>query len=145
MSCFNNSDLVSLRMDHENSKSIVSELIALSQIDGQVTEDEAGLIKKIGNMLGLTDHEILDLFKNPATFKPQTSALDRLVQFHGLVLLMNVDGDIHQEEIVHLRWMGIKLGLNPAAVNEILRQMSNYPNNVIPPDELIAIYKKYLN
>lgn len=126
-------------------KSIISELIKLSKVDGQVSENEIGLIKQIGNMIGLQDFEILELFKHPVKFDPETSHLDRIVQFQCLVLLANVDEKLASEEIEQLKKMGLKLGLNQKAVNEVLVRMKDYPNNVIPPDDLLDIYKKHMN
>lgn len=129
----------------QEKRSIISELIELSKVDGEVSEQEVALIKKMGNMIGMSDPEILDCFKNPAPFDPQTSAQDRIVQFHRLVLLMNVDGEVHASELNHLKLVGVKMGLNPNAVAEVLSRMYDFPNNLIPPQELIRIYSKYMN
>ena len=129
----------------EEKKSIISELIQLSKVDGHVSENETGLIKQVGNMIGLQDFEMLDLFKHPVKFKPETSHLDRIVQFQRLVLLANVDEKLTSEEIEHLKKMGLRLGLNPKAVTEVLVRMKDYPNNVIPPNDLLDIYKKHMN
>lgn len=129
----------------QEKRSIISELFELSKVDGDISEREIDLIKTMGNMIGLSDEEILDCLKNPAPFDPQTSAQDRIVQFHRLVLLMNVDGEVHASELNHLRLIGVKMGLNPKAIDEVLTRMYDYPNNIIPPQDLIAIYLKHLN
>jgi uncharacterized tellurite resistance protein B-like protein len=129
----------------EEKKSIISELIELSKVDGEVSQNEIGLIKQVGNMIGLQDGEILELFKNPVKFNPESSHLDRIVQFQRLVLLANVDEKIAEEEIDRLKKMGLRLGLNAKAVEEVLERMNDYPNNVIPPNELLNIYKKHMN
>jgi uncharacterized tellurite resistance protein B-like protein len=129
----------------QEKRSIISELIELSKVDGNVSEQEVALIKQMGSMIGLSDAEILDCFDNPAPFDPETSPLDRIVQFHRLVLLMNVDGEVKAAELNHLRLIGVKMGLNPNAVSEVLTRMYDFPNNMIPPDELIKIYSKYMN
>ena len=58
---------------------------------------------------------------------------------------MNVDLEVNKKELAHLRFMGMRLGLNPNAVNEVLEKMHDYPNNMIPPNDLIAIYAKHMN
>ena len=129
----------------EEIRSMISELISLSKVDGEVTEKEVGFIKQIGNGMGLKDNEIVELFSNPAPFNPPDGQLDRIVQFQRMVLLMNVDGKVDISEINHLRVMGLKMGLHPDAVKEILVRMSDYPNNAIPPDVLLQIHGKYFN
>ncbi len=125
--------------------SMLSELISLSQRDGKLDEMELGFIKAIGNGMGLNDQEIVNLFEKPASFDPPQNDGDRILQFHRLVLLMNVDRDITDSEIDYIKLSGIKLGLNPMATDEVLHRMYDYPNNVIPPDELIKIFMKHHN
>ena len=126
-------------------KSIISELISLSKVDGVVADDEVALIRTLGEMIGLSDREILDVFRNPAPFTPPQAPMDRILQFHRLVLLMNIDGEVNPKEIQHLKFAGIKLGLDADAAEEVLVKMQEYENNLIPPDALLAIFTKHLN
>lgn len=71
--------------------------------------------------------------------------MDRIVQFQRLALLTFINGEISIKEGGLIKSVAIKLGLNPNATNEILKRMPKYVNNVILPEKLIAIYKKYLN
>ena len=135
----------SQEMKTEEKHSMISELIALSKVDGHVSEQEIGFIQQIGNMMGLSDQDILALFEKPAEFNPPDAHFDRIVQFQQLVLLMNVDQDVDENELKHIQFMGLKLGLNPNAVKEVLQRMTEFPNNMIPPDELLKIYGKYMN
>ena len=88
---------------------------------------------------------MLELFKSPAPFDPETSEMDRIIQFHRLVLLMNVDTNVDYSELQFIRQLAIKMGLNPRATNEVLERMKDYENNVVPPNELIAIFQKHHN
>ena len=134
-----------MNINIEEKRSMISELIELSKEDGHVSEEEINFIKQIGKVIGFKDIEIIELFKHPTPFNPPNNHFDRIVHFQQLVLLMNVDQQIDSKEIDHLKKMGIKLGLNPNAINEVLNRMKDYPNNMIPPNDLIAIYSKYLN
>ena len=68
-----------------------------------------------------------------------------MTQFHRLVLMMNVDGEVSPNEIQYLKLAGVKLGLQADVVEEVLREMVKHPNNVVPPEKLLEIYKKNLN
>jgi hypothetical protein len=129
----------------QEQKSIISELIELSKVDGQISPDEIDLIKKMGNMIGLLDSEMLHLFKNPVPFSPSKDHTERITQFHRLVLLAKVDRIFSDQEKKHLSLLGIKMGLNPNAIAEILDRLSSSEDAVISPAELIGIYKKYMN
>jgi len=129
----------------DEKKSMISELIELSKVDGKVTEMETGFIHQIGKQMGLEEADMLHLFEFPFPYTPPTEHFERIVQFQRMVLLMNVDMEVHDKELAHLRFMGMRLGLNPNAVNEVLEKMHDYPNNMIPPNDLIAIYAKHMN
>ncbi|MCG8577842.1 MAG: TerB family tellurite resistance protein [Flavobacteriales bacterium] len=125
--------------------SLLSELIELSKSDGEVSPDEIHFIHTISKMIGLTEEQALNLFENPAPFVPPKSEFERILQFHRLVLLMNVDRDVDGEELEKIKQLGLRMGLAPAAILEVLRRMYDYENHVIPPNELINIFTKYHN
>lgn len=129
----------------DEKKSMLSALIELSKVDGKVTEMETGFIHQIGMQLGVAENELLDLFEHPVEFNPPKQHFERIVQFQRMVLLMNVDLKVDEKELAHLKFMGMRLGLNPNAVNEVLTRMYDYPDNMIPPNDLIAIYAKHMN
>ena len=58
---------------------------------------------------------------------------------------MNVDQEQHEKEMYRLRNIGLKMGLPPAATEQVLRIMHQYPNKVVPPDVLIDIFKTHYN
>lgn len=125
--------------------SALSQLIELAKIDGEIERNEVGFIKQIGNLMGISDEEITNLFHQPVKYDPPTSAGERILQFQRMVLLMNVDGDVNPAENEHLLHTGVLLGLNPNAVREVLQKINDYPDSMIPPDDLIRIYMKYEN
>ena len=125
--------------------SLISELIQLAKRDNQLQENELGFIKAVSESLGISDQQLVDLFENPVAFDPPVNDAERILQFHRLVLLMNVDRTITESEMEYVRLAGLKLGLNPLATNEVLERMYDYPNNVIPPDELIKIFMRHHN
>ena len=69
----------------------------------------------------------------------------RLIQFHRLLLLMNIDQRQHFSEIKKLHEIGLKMGLPPSAIDEVLMVMREYPKNAIPPKKLIDIFKNHFN
>ena len=43
------------------------------------------------------------------------------------------------------KYIGIRIGLNPLATNQVLAEMDKYPEKVIPPEKLIEIFKAHYN
>jgi hypothetical protein len=58
---------------------------------------------------------------------------------------MNVDQETSDLEIKFIKDIGIRLGLNPFATNQVLADMNKYPEKVIPPEKLIEIFKAHYN
>ena len=73
------------------------------------------------------------------------SEAERIVQFHRLLLLMNVDQEQHEKEINTLHNLGLKMGLPPAGIAQVLKVMDTYPDKIVPPQVLIDIFKAHYN
>ena len=69
----------------------------------------------------------------------------RIVQFHRLLLLMNIDDKQEMIEIKRIHDIGLKMGLPPGAIQQVLVIMHKYPDKIVPPELLIAIFKTYYN
>ncbi|MEL4307643.1 TerB family tellurite resistance protein [Joostella sp. CR20] len=134
-------------MNEKNQKlSLLAEMIALVNADKVVHEQEYAFIKTIATHLGVSETELETLFNNTSTpYVPPVPESQRILQFHRLVLLMNIDQENHPEEIQRLKEFGLRMGLSPFATNQVLKVMNNYPNKVIPPEVLIDIFKTHYN
>jgi hypothetical protein len=131
--------------DHENrNKGILRELIELSKIDG-VNNIEFQFLLTIASQIGVTKEDFKVLFEQYIKFLPPVLEVDRIVQFHRLVLLMNVDAETSDKELDYIKTAGIKMGLNPLATEKVLREMSNYPNKLIPSERLFEIFQLFHN
>ncbi len=132
-------------MSKEEKRSILSQLIHLAKIDEHLKQSEYNFMLAIANQIGLSKDELDELFKNPAPIINLHPESQRIVQFHRLILLMNVDQNISDLEIEHIHKIGLKMGLNIQAINKTLDTMHSYENNIIPPDVLLKIFKTYHN
>ena len=133
-------------MNSEKEKlSILSELIAFARVDNTVKQTEYDFLFNVAQQLGVSKTVFDSLFKNEAEhIIPKTQA-ERIVQFHRLVLLMNVDNKQDLIEIKRLHDMGLAMGLPPSAIEQVLSVMHKYPNKIVPPEVLINIFKVHYN
>jgi hypothetical protein len=131
--------------EHQEKLGLLSQLIKLARADEEVREIEYSFLGSIAAQLGISEDEFKGLFDAYIAFEPPEFEFDRVVQLHRLVLLMNVDLEIDDEEINSIRNCGLKLGLHPLAVEEILDCMHDYPNKMIPPVKLISIFQTFHN
>lgn len=125
--------------------SLLTELIKLARCDQQVRAQEYQFLLTIAQSLDVSQKDFDSLFENYIEFTPPESEFERILQFHRLVLLMNVDQETSDSELDFLRDTGIRIGLSPMATNKVLSEMNQYPDKVIPPGRLIEIFKEHYN
>lgn len=132
---------------YQEKLSHINDLIQLARVDGYQSKIETNFIDSVADRLGVEKQDLEDLKteKLKIKFSPPRYEYEIIPQFHRIVLLMGIDRMIYKEEVNFCRELGLKLGLNPSAVNEIIDKMIFYPNNIIPADELETIFKKYYN
>jgi hypothetical protein len=136
-------------MDREYKEKLshLKDLIQLSRVDGYESTIESNFIDSVAERLGVDGND-LDHLKTgeiDVDFSPPKYEYQIIPQFHRIVLLMGIDRMIYKEEIQFCMDLGLKMGLNPSAVKEIVDKMIFYPNNIIPAEELESIFKKYYN
>ena len=125
--------------------SLLTELIKLARCDHELREQEYRFLWTIARSLDVSKEDFDSLFEKYIEFTPPESEFDRILQFHRLVLLMNVDQETSCSEVEFLKDIGIRIGLNPLATNRVLVEMDRYPDKVIPPEKLIEIFKEHYN
>ncbi len=126
-------------------RSLLAGLINMAKVDHSIKDVEFQFLLAIASQLGVTKNELKELFEEHIEFNPPKIEYDRIVQFQRLVLLMNVDLEIDASEINYLKNLGMRMGLNSLAIDEVLAVMNNYPNKIIPPEKLIGIFTTFHN
>ena len=89
--------------------------------------------------------EVDALVENPQSKMVFKTEMQRLTQFHRLLLVMNVDDETQFVEIDTLRNYGLKLGIRAEAVQQILSEMAEYEHKMIPSERLVEIFKRFYN
>ncbi|RAV30582.1 TerB family tellurite resistance protein [Sinomicrobium soli] len=125
--------------------SLLADMIALARIDGAVKEIEYRFLLSVARQLEISKDTLDDLFTHEVENVPLKPESERIVQFHRLVLLMNIDHSSSPEEMEKIKQFGLRMGLNPVATNRVLEIMHRYPDNVVPPDVLIDIFRTHYN
>lgn len=128
----------------EEKLSILSEMIAFARADDVISDSEYHFLMSVAEQLGVDQDTFESLFEiEVKKIIPKTQA-ERILQFHRLVLLMNVD-EQHEMEVAKLHNIGLGMGLPPNAIEQVLTVMHQYPNKIVPPDVLINIFKAHYN
>ena len=130
---------------HQEKLSLLQDLIALSKADNNVSFMETQFISSIALGLGVSSDELKKIIESPIKYNPQDREIDRIIQFYRLLLLMSVDTDHHEKEVEFCKNLGLKMGLNPIAINEVIKRILASEKGMLPPQELISIFQTYHN
>ena len=130
---------------HKEKLSILSQMIAFARVDHSIKQSEYDFLLQVAHTLGIGKDVFEGLLKEKSPKVRLKTKAERIVQFHRLILLMNIDKEQHRKEIDKLYNIGLKMGLPPAAISQVLEVMHRYPDNIVPPDVLINIFKAYYN
>ena len=120
--------------------SLLSEMIAFAQVDNDINSIEYNFLFNIAKQLEISKEDFEYLFKHPATYVNLKSFSERIVQFHRLVMLMNLDGSASQKQLVKIHNFGLRMGLSHESISRVLDLMESFPDKIVPPDFLIDIF-----
>lgn len=126
--------------------SLLSEMIAFAKIDHLMVKDvKYNFLLDVAKELQISKEDFDYLFEHPIKYTHLRSYSQRIVQFHRLILLMNIDGERTEQEKVVLYNYGLRMGMSQEAINRVFFLMDFFPNGIIPPDVLIDIFKVQYN
>lgn len=130
---------------YEEKLSILSEMIAFARVDHSLKQSELDFLIQVASSLGIDQATFEELLREkPPEVKLKTQA-ERIVQFHRLLMLMNIDQEQHKKEVNTLYNIGLKMGLPPVAISQVLEVMHKYPDKIIPSKVLIDIFRAHYN
>lgn len=106
---------------------------------------EKTYIKNVAQHLGI-DTEILKDFDDD---EPELVLPDKQYKlysmFHRLVIIVMIDTEADANEKHYCFNLGIKMGLHPNAVGEIIEHAVEHGSFKTNPTDVIGIFKKYLS
>lgn len=106
-------------------KSLLSVLIKLAKVDGEIVPVEYEKIHQIGTAHGMNQKEIKAVFDNPEPRLNLTGLSDdeRFEYLYNLVELMKADGKLHLEEIKFCSKIAAKLGYDEAVMYDLITEV----------------------
>ncbi|MCB4809165.1 TerB family tellurite resistance protein [Tamlana sp. 62-3] len=129
--------------------SLLSEMIAFAQHDKDIQNIEYNFLLGVAKQLGISREDFDYLIEYPINYTHLKSHSERIVQFHRLVLLMNIEqehSDIeNNKSVAKLYNFGLRMGLSHESITKVLYLMDSFPNKIVPPDVLIDIFKTQYN
>ena len=131
--------------------SLLSEMIAFAKYDKDIRRIEYNFLLGVAKQLDISREDFEYLLENPVSYTHLKSHSERIVQFHRLVLLMNIEqqygegDDNNRVGVTKLYNFGLRMGLSHESISKVLYLMESFPNKIVPPDVLIDIFKTQYN
>ena len=127
--------------------SLLSEMIAFAKYDKDIKHIEYNFLLGVAKQLEISREDFDYLIEHPINYIHLKSHSERIVQFHRLVLLMNIEnqGDDGSKNVIKLYNFGLRMGLSHESITKVLYLMESFPNKIVPPDFLIDIFKVQYN
>jgi len=129
--------------------SLLSEMIAFAKYDKNIKNIEYNFLLGVAKQLEISREDFEYLIEHPVTYTHLKSHSERIVQFHRLVLLMNIEQEYGEENnsagVIKLYNFGLRMGLSHESITKVLYLMESFPNKIVPPDVLIDIFKTQYN
>lgn len=130
--------------------SLLSEMIAFAKYDKDIIKIEYNFLLGVAKQLDISREDFEYLLENPVSYTHLKSHSERIVQFHRLVLLMNIEQEYGEEGnnsagAIKLYNFGLRMGLSHESITKVLYLMESFPNKIVPPDVLIDIFKTQYN
>ena len=84
---------------YQEKLSILSEMIGFARVDHSLKRSEYEFLLKVARNLGVPKDTLDGLLKEKSPKVRLKTQAERIVQFHRLILLMNIDHEQHKKEI----------------------------------------------
>lgn len=132
-------------LSYKEKISLLKDLLLLTRVDNVESEVEVDFVYELGRRLAIEQTDIDTLLQRKVEFTPPEQEHTRITIFYTYILVVKVDGRIAKEEIDFCREVGLKLGLNQLAVNNLLKAVSAHPEKNFSPNEVVQFFKLHHN
>jgi hypothetical protein len=132
----------------DNHKQKISHLKALYHLacaDNVLTKAETIYIKKVAEHLGVGEHELSSFTGAEPDLELPDQEYKIYALFHRLAIVVMIDNELSEVERTYCFNLGVKMGLHPNAIGEIIDLIEVKGAIGTMPGEIIAIFKKYQN
>ena len=130
---------------HQQKISHLRALYHLACADTVLTDVEGEYIKNVAERLGIPLEELSKLDPYEPTLELPNREYKNYILFHRLALIVMIDNSLSERERQYCFNLGIKMGLHPNAVGEIIDYIASQGTIESKSSEVMAIFKRYLS
>jgi hypothetical protein len=118
-------------------------LYHLACADNVLSKAEAVYIRNVAERLGVDPKELEKFESNEPDLDLPDTEFKTQVLFHRLVIITMIDNEMTDLEKQYCTNLGIKMGLHPNAVNEVIELIKTRGTMRVMPMDIVNIFRKY--
>ena len=130
---------------HKQKISHLKALYHLACADNVYTKVEAVYIKNVAEALGIKAEELLNFEQDEPELELPDKEYKVYALFHRLAIIIMIDNSVSERERLYCFNLGIKMGLHPNAVGEIIDHIETRGTMDVMPAEVMNIFRKYMS
>lgn len=132
-------------LTYKEKLAVISQMIQLSKVDGIFHEKEFQFIKLMANDYNIKEEDLNELLELETIDTNFFNNFQRIEHFYRMALLVYSDKTVKEEEVNYIKNMGLRLGLSPIAIQNVLDEMQKSENSMISGEKLLEIFKRQEN
>jgi DnaJ-domain-containing protein 1 len=131
-------------VDTYNQKiSHLKALYHLACADNFISKAEAIFIRNVAERMGVNAEELEKFDASEPDLDLPDTEFKTQVLFHRLAIIIMIDNEVTDRERQYCINLGIRMGLHPNAIAEIIDVIETRGTMHVMPNEIIKIFKKY--
>jgi hypothetical protein len=130
---------------HHQKISHLKSLYHLACADKELAKVETTYIRIVAEHLGIDPKELENFDGSEPDLELPDKEYKLYSLFHRLAIIIMLDNTVNERERHYCFNLGIKMGLHPNAIKEIIDYVSVYGAMTSMPADVLKIFKKYLN
>jgi hypothetical protein len=130
---------------YQQKISHLKSLFHLASVDKELAKVETTYIRIVAEHLGIDPKELEKFDGNEPDLELPDREYKLYPLFHRLAIVIMLDNVVNEREKHYCFNLGIKMGLHPNAIKEIIDYVSVYGAMTSMPADVMKIFKKYLN
>lgn len=133
--------------DNSQRTGLIALLIKLAREDGDFNSDEERFLKAIARKLGIVEEKVEQIISGEirSEYRPPQLEHERIVDFQTLVYFAFSDGELDGREVDFLRRSGMRLGIHPQTVSQVVKLTHQHYPETVPLKKLKALYMRHRN
>lgn len=130
---------------YQQKLSHLKALYHLACVDNFLSQEEATYIMNVAERLGIDTEELVEFDGSEPDLVLPDKQYKLYAVFHRLVVVIMIDNVANDVERKYCFDLGIKMGLHPNAVIEVITYVVTEGPHKADPSKILSIFRKYLS